>query len=37
MDPFFITANCALPVRETADKITLLAYNLLIYNKLLSW
>lgn len=36
IDPFSITAKCALMVRETADKITLLAYALLIYNKLIS-
>ena len=36
IDPFFLTANCSLPVRET-EKITLLAYILLIYTKLLSY
>ena len=30
IDPFSITAKCALTVRETADKITLLAQALLI-------
>jgi hypothetical protein len=39
IDPFFVTVNCNPTVRETGklvEKITLFAYILLIYNKLLS-
>ena len=35
IDPFFVTIKCSLPVKELAEKNTLLAYTLLIYNKLL--
>jgi hypothetical protein len=35
INPFFVIANCSLPVKERAEKNTLLAYTLLIYNKLL--
>ena len=34
IDPFFVTTKCSLPVKELAEKNALLAYTLLIYNKL---
>lgn len=35
IDPSFVTSKCSLAVKEPAEKNILLAYTLLIYNKLL--
>ena len=37
IDSFFAIAQCNLPVKDLAEKNTLLAYTLLIYNKLLGY
>lgn len=35
IDPLFVTSKCSRPVKEVTEKNTLLAYTLLVCNKLL--